>query len=691
MEPRPLPADLAAIQAALGPRYELGHELGRGGHGHVYAARQVGLNREVAVKVLTEGAPTADLKRRFRTEADLLAHLRHPHLVTVYDYAESDEVAAIVMEMLPNGTLAARAAAGMSLAEVCAVGLDVATGLAYTHGKGILHRDLKPANIMFAADGTVMVTDFGIAKILDGSARTTVVAGTVGYMAPEQLAGHPVYASDIYALGAVLYRLFVGETPAPPDPARGVALPENVPKKIRNILGRALRHKAEERFSTAQEFALALARAATDVLGGGWRASCDIPLFLPDDIRDALAGSPRRGPRLPRPNGRRDSPDAAAPNKPPTGLRRNSEPGLAVQETSTVRTTHPAVGTPPDPPPVVSPRFTELSTTDIPSGLAVATTGTVYVAHRLSHRISVLNWAGEPVRALGTGRAGYSGDGGPAAAAAFDMPTAIVVAPDGSLLIADTLNNRVRRVDDRGIVTTVLGGGNQSEATEPGRIRLDRPHGLATDAGQILYVADTYHHRVLKVAAGRVVPFAGTGARGPGGDGGPASQAEFDLPSAVEVGPDGAVYIADTGNRRIRRVDPDGRIATVAGQAWGGAPADGCLADRADIGRPTGVAADGARVLYLADPDHGQVWCLADDGRLRAIGPRRIPAGSSSERRKPRSTPGDGYAHWQAPSSLATDASGALYVVEPAPRRITRIPAELLADRTRLPPGGQAG
>ncbi|MCK9877863.1 SMP-30/gluconolactonase/LRE family protein [Frankia sp. Ag45/Mut15] len=154
--------------------------------------------------------------------------------------------------------------------------------------------------------------------------------------------------------------------------------------------------------------------------------------------------------------------------------------------------------------------------------------------------------------------------------------------------------------------------------------------------------------------------------RGSAGESGPASQAEFDHPRAVAAGPDGTVYVADTGNRRVRRIDPDGHITTVAGQPWGGAPAQGCLAVRADIGRPTGIALDPTGTLYIADPDHHQVWRLAADGHLHAVIAGPLPAAPAPT--TPTADP-----PWTNPTSLAADARGALYLTDPIRHRVWRI------------------
>ncbi|WP_232291762.1 serine/threonine-protein kinase [Frankia sp. QA3] len=156
--------------AAALPAYELGAELGSGSFGLVLAGRHRGLDRPVAIKVMTaEGTESVSVD--FGVEARLLAGLDHPHVVRAYDHVEADGLCLVVMELLGCGTLARRSR-GLGSIESCAVGLAVAAELGHAHGRGVLHRDIKADNILFAVDGTVKVTDFGIVKLFDGSAAT---------------------------------------------------------------------------------------------------------------------------------------------------------------------------------------------------------------------------------------------------------------------------------------------------------------------------------------------------------------------------------------------------------------------------------------------------------------------------------------------------------------------------------------
>ncbi|WP_308204551.1 serine/threonine-protein kinase [Frankia sp. R82] len=290
--------------AAALPGYELGGELGSGTFGLVLAGRHRGLDRPVAIKILAAGHDGAAAE--FTVEARLLASLDHPHVVRVYDLVETGDLQLIVMELLDGGTLTARHRKGMSPQEACAVGLAVSAALSCAHARGVLHRDIKPDNILFDAAGLLKVNDFGIAKIVDGSGATaSQVVGTAAYMAPEQIqAGRLGPATDLYALGCVLYQLLTGRPPfaaapsmhalweqhltTPPAPLAGI------PTVLATVVLQALAKDPVDRPPSAHAFALDLASAAALVYGQGWTARTGIGLRLDDDIRAAADHPARR-------------------------------------------------------------------------------------------------------------------------------------------------------------------------------------------------------------------------------------------------------------------------------------------------------------------------------------------------------------------------------------------------------------
>lgn len=211
------------MRRSLG-RYELTHELGRGGMGVVWAALDPVDGREVAVKLLVPrgyGSELSTLERRFLREARLTARLSHPGIPEVYDHGSQDGELYLVMERVPGRALDAviEEEGGLAVERAAAVARTVADVLAYAHGQGVVHRDLKPSNLMITPAGEVKVLDFGVAAALEprpGETRFTAAnatPGTVIYMAPEQAVGKTVPASDLYSLGCVLYELLAGKPP----------------------------------------------------------------------------------------------------------------------------------------------------------------------------------------------------------------------------------------------------------------------------------------------------------------------------------------------------------------------------------------------------------------------------------------------------------------------------------------------
>jgi serine/threonine-protein kinase len=213
----------------LGP-YEILSLLGIGGMGEVYRARDTKLNREVAVKVLSEAfAKDAERMARFQREAQVLASLNHPNIATIHGLEDTGSTRALVMELVEGPTLADRIARGpIKCEEALPIAKQIAEALEYAHERGIVHRDLKPANVKVTAEGTVKILDFGLAKALESEACQThlansptigvaatqagVILGTAAYMSPEQAKGKAVdRRADIWAFGCVLYEMLSGK------------------------------------------------------------------------------------------------------------------------------------------------------------------------------------------------------------------------------------------------------------------------------------------------------------------------------------------------------------------------------------------------------------------------------------------------------------------------------------------------
>ena len=280
----------------LGP-YRVLDVLGEGGMGQVWRAHDTRLERDVALKVLpaeTLGDETA--RARLVREARLASQLNHPHICTIYEVGEAEGQTFVAMELVEGQALSARLADGpLPVDQVLRYGQQMADALAHAHSRGVVHRDLKSANIVITPDGQVKVLDFGLAKRLTGeelAEATTVsrpsltgpgmVAGTLAYLAPEQLRGQPADArSDIWALGVVLYELATGKAPfqgqtgfeltsailSQPLPP----LPSSVPAPLAGVIDRCLAKEPGERYQQSTEVRAALEAVASGQAGTPWR------------------------------------------------------------------------------------------------------------------------------------------------------------------------------------------------------------------------------------------------------------------------------------------------------------------------------------------------------------------------------------------------------------------------------------
>ena len=267
------------IGKSLG-RYEILEEIGEGGMAVVYRANDSRLDRDVAIKVIRKGAFPADhidrILKRFEREAKALARLSHPNIMKVHDYGEHEGSPYLVMEYLPGGTLKKKMGKPMPWEQAIQLILPIAEALDYAHSQNMIHRDVKPSNILLTQRGQPMLTDFGIAKILEVEEGQTLTGtgmgvGTPEYMSPEQWKGKSSPRSDIYSLGVVLYELLAGRKPYIADTPADLLLKQateplprlsafatGLPTNVEKVLFKALERKPEDRFANMAEFARAL-------------------------------------------------------------------------------------------------------------------------------------------------------------------------------------------------------------------------------------------------------------------------------------------------------------------------------------------------------------------------------------------------------------------------------------------------
>jgi len=241
----------------------------------------------------------------------------------------------------------------------------------------------------------------------------------------------------------------------------------------------------------------------------------------------------------------------------------------------------------------------------IPFGVAVDTEGNLYIADVGNIRVWKVTTDGVLHTAAGNGRSGYSGDGGPAINASFNEPEGVAVDSAGSLYIADEGNNRIRKVTTDGIIHEFAGNGTLGYSGDGGpatSATLYYPHGLALDAAGNVYIADGGNNRIRKVTPNGIIStVAGNGSAGYSGDGGPAINASLYSPCCVALDSAGSLYVADSGNYRVRKVTPDGAIATIAGTGAQGDSGDNGPATSAMLTDPVGIAVDASGNVIFGD------------------------------------------------------------------------------------------
>ena len=269
---------MASVEYLQNGRYALLKKLGEGGKGLVYKARDTVLNRVVAVKILKSAVTSEEAYSRFMTEAQAVAKLNHPNIVSIHDIGKEDGKQFFVLEFVDGESLRdlmqTYPEGKCDIQTVLRIGMDVCSALQYAHSEKVLHRDIKPENVMITKDGTAKLMDFGLAKMIGqpGVTQEGVIVGTVAYVAPEVALGKSVDArSDLYSLGAVLYEALTGKPPFQGDdpikvifghihdiPVSLSKLNPNVPQALSDCVLKLLQKEPEKRFQSAEDLFKAL-------------------------------------------------------------------------------------------------------------------------------------------------------------------------------------------------------------------------------------------------------------------------------------------------------------------------------------------------------------------------------------------------------------------------------------------------
>jgi trimeric autotransporter adhesin len=301
-------------------------------------------------------------------------------------------------------------------------------------------------------------------------------------------------------------------------------------------------------------------------------------------------------------------------------------------------------------------------------GIAIDSSGNMYIADTLNHCIRKVTVGGVISTIAGTGTLGYSGDTGAAISARLRYPYGVAVDSSGNVYIADTGNHRIRKVTG-GVISTIVGTGTLGYSGDTGAAisaQLYSPYGIAVDSSGNMYIADSGNHRIRKVTGGVISTIAGTGTAGYSGDTGAAISARLNLPYGVAVDSSGNVYIADSENHCIRKVTVGGVISTIAGTGSLGYSGDTGLATSARLNIPYSTAVDSSGNVYIADSGNHRIRKVTG-GVISTIAGTGV-AGSAY---------GDGdlarYAELNYPENVAVDSSGNVYIADINNHRIRKL------------------
>ncbi|GAC1626613.1 MAG: hypothetical protein NVS4B2_06080 [Chloroflexota bacterium] len=668
------PFFVTAMLQALGGRYVLLRQIGRGGMGRVFEAVDTATGNPVAVKIMfarTEADPKA--LHRFEQEGAILAKLDHPNIVKVYRTFLDEYANCIVMELLEGRPLRDLAAnQTLDLARIRCLAEQITAALVCAHGAGVVHRDIKPDNIMVAGADLVKVTDFGIAHLARPKGNLTTIAstgmtiGTPMYMAPEQIEGRRIDGrADIYSLGALLYELVAGRPPFQADDALAIALkhvheapvpPKTIVPDLRDdwnsLILTALAKDPADRFQSAGAMEQALKSLGVDstvASGAGARLDDHVVVSAPDAQVVAVSipdHAKERNSEKYVPAAVVEHPDASAPDSVPGGGgKRRSTRGwfaiagvvpllalVAVVVTAVrIRTEHrPSGALFATPAPVVvthTPRARVPAVMDSesgrgpgqfegPTGVSVDSRGNVYVVDQGNNRVQKISSDGRPAGSYGSEGTGPD---------QFKTPTDVSVGLDGKIYVADYGNSRIVVLAPGGRVLTILSHW-PAQARGP-----ETFSSVAVDRQGNVFGTDLFRDRIVELSGdNRWLAQWGRPGHGPG---------RFISPQGIAIDGSGLVYVADAGNNRIQKFSASHRPLTQWGQS--GPPAQ-------RLSTPQGLAVDAAGHVYVADTKHNRIQKFSASGALLASFGKF----------------GTGPGQFNQPSAVAVDRQGNIYVTD---------------------------
>jgi serine/threonine protein kinase len=615
--------------AALGP-YRIVEELGRGGMGAVYKAYQPSLDRFVAVKVLPAFfAEDAGRRARFKREATTIAQLDHPAILPVYEYGEKGLRPYIVMALAEGGTVASQVREPLSVEAAVKLLGPVAEALDHAHQRGILHRDVKPANVLLRRDGRPLLSDFGLARSVDTDTKLTdsgIAIGTPDYMAPELRRGEPAGPeSDQYSLAVMCHELMTGLLPLPTSTVTGKRvsgasrLPHlgQAPQATRAALARALANSPKDRFATCSEFIQALSPSPSSLRSSTPTdpASVRMPrsaliagtavLLVLVIVAATLAVLRVKPPGVANsatsPGGSQTVSVVLDGLKSPSAFTLGSDGSLYVVDTGDNLVKK-----------VVPSGKVTVVAKDLhsPSGVAVDDAGNVYISDTGANQVLVVGPRGGRQVYAGNGRAGNSGDRGLAASAELSAPTDLVFqpGPDHALWILDQGNNRFRQVLSDGIILGPSLVTTKDEAFDP---KLDSSGGIAFAPygnGAWLYLSSASANQLFARTPGGIpIPktctanYCMAAVAGVSTD---ATSAPLNHPHGIAVTASSDIYIADTGNDRIRLVDHLGSMTTVVG---GGTDPKATKPLEIQLKAPEAVVVASNGTIFIADTGNHRI------------------------------------------------------------------------------------